>query len=55
MLCKECGSSEHRTENCPIAKYARLMAQGLYYEEGDEIVILDPEDAALFTEDKDGR
>jgi hypothetical protein len=32
------------------------MAQGLYYvvgdgsEEGDEIVVLDPEDAALFTE-----
>lgn len=55
MRCKECGSSKHRTEDCPIANYARLINQGLYYEEGDEIVVLDPEDAVLFTEDKDGR
>lgn len=56
MRCEECGSSKHRTEDCQIAEKARLMAQGLYYvvgdgsEEGDEIVVLDPEDAALFTE-----
>jgi hypothetical protein len=50
VRCEECGSSEHRTEDCPIPEVARLINAGLYYEEGDEIVLLDPEDATLFTE-----